>query len=96
MQTQKNLPETVDDQASFWYHYFTMNLDLIFKVAEVVLAVLLILSILLQSRGTGIGAAFGGGGNVYRTKRGAEKKLFQATILIAILFFGVSIAGILL
>jgi preprotein translocase subunit SecG len=73
-----------------------MNTSLILKIAEVVLAVLLVVSILLQSRGTGIGAAFGGGGNVYRTKRGAEKKLFQFTVLVAILFFGISLAGILL
>lgn len=73
-----------------------MKIDLILKITEVVLAVLLIASILLQSRGTGIGAAFGGSGNVFRTKRGAEKKLFQATILIAILFFGASLASILL
>jgi preprotein translocase subunit SecG len=73
-----------------------MNTSLILKIAEVVLAVLLVISILLQSRGTGIGAAFGGGGNVYRTKRGAEKKLFQFTVLVAILFFGISLAGILL
>ncbi len=73
-----------------------MKIDLILKITEVVLAVLLIASILLQSRGTGIGAAFGGSGNVFRTKRGAEKKLFQATILIAILFFGASLSSILL
>lgn len=73
-----------------------MNISLILKIIQAVLAVLLILSILVQSRGTGIGAAFGGGGNVYRTKRGAEKKLFQATIVIAILFFGIALAGILL
>lgn len=73
-----------------------MNISLILKITQVVLAVLLTVSILLQARGSGIGAAFGGGGNVYRTKRGAEKKLFQITILIAILFFGVSLASILL
>ncbi len=72
-----------------------MNIAFALKIAEVVLAVLLTISILLQSRGTGIGAAFGGGGNVYRTKRGAEKKLFQITIVLAILFFGVSLAGVL-
>lgn len=72
-----------------------MNITLTLKIVEVVLAVLLVASILLQSRGTGIGAAFGGGGNVYRTKRGAEKKLFQFTVLIAILFFGVSLTGVL-
>ncbi len=72
-----------------------MNVELILNIAQIVLAVLLIAAILLQARGTGLGAAFGGGGNVYRTKRGAEKKLFQLTIVIAILFFGVSLANAL-
>lgn len=72
-----------------------MNIELILNIAQIVLAVLLIAAILLQARGTGLGAAFGGGGNVYRTKRGAEKKLFQLTIVIAILFFGVSLANAL-
>ncbi len=72
-----------------------MNTALILKIAQLVLALLLIASILLQSRGAGLGAAFGGGGNVFRTKRGAEKKLFQLTIIFAILFLGVSLAGVL-
>lgn len=72
-----------------------MNIPFILKIAQLVLAVLLTASILLQSRGTGLGAAFGGAGNVYRTKRGAEKKLFQLTIVIAILFLGVSLATVL-
>ena len=72
-----------------------MNTTLILKIAQLVLALLLIASILLQSRGAGLGAAFGGGGNVFRTKRGAEKKLFQLTIVFAILFLGVSLAGVL-
>lgn len=72
-----------------------MNLDNILSIAQVVLAVLLVASILLQARGTGLGASFGGEGNVYRTKRGVEKRLFQATIILAILFFGVSLANAL-
>ncbi|MBI5369991.1 preprotein translocase subunit SecG [Candidatus Uhrbacteria bacterium] len=67
----------------------------ILNIVQTVLAVLLIAGVLLQSRGTGLGAAFGGGGNVYRTKRGAEKKLFQLTIIITILFFGVALANVL-
>lgn len=72
-----------------------MNLDNILSSAQVVLAVLMVASILLQARGTGLGASFGGEGNVYRTKRGVEKRLFQATIVLAILFFGVSLANAL-
>ncbi len=57
-------------------------------------AVLLTISILLQNRGTGLSAAFGGEGNVYRTKRGVEKALFIGTIILAILFFSSSLANI--
>ena len=72
-----------------------MNLETILNIAQIILALLLIAAVLLQAQGTGLGAAFGGGGNVYRTKRGAEKKLFQATIVIAILFFGVALTNAL-
>jgi protein translocase SecG subunit len=65
------------------------------KITQLVLALLLIAVILLQNRGTGLGGVFGGGGGVYLTKRGLEKKLFIATIIIAILFFGLSLAVIL-
>ncbi len=71
------------------------NIDNILSITQVVFAVLLVVSILLQARGTGLGASFGGEGNVYRTKRGIEKRLFQATIVLAILFFGVSLANAL-
>ena len=67
----------------------------VLNVVQVVLAALLVICILLQARGTGLGSAFGGEGNVYRTKRGIEKKLFQATIIFAILFFGVALANAL-
>ncbi len=72
-----------------------MNLETILNVAQIILAVLLMAAVLLQARGTGLGAAFGGGGNVYRSKRGVEKKLFQLTILLSILFFGVALANAL-
>lgn len=69
--------------------------ETLLSAAEAILAALLILAILLQNRGTGLGGAFGGDGNVYRTKRGVEKRLHQATIIIAILFFGVALASAL-
>lgn len=61
-------------------------------VLQTILGVLLIVSILLQSRGTGIGVAWGGGGELYSTRRGVEKVLFRATILLVILFIVVSLA----
>ncbi|MFA5021014.1 MAG: preprotein translocase subunit SecG [Patescibacteria group bacterium] len=68
---------------------------MILSIIQLVSAVLLIISILLQNRGTGLGAAFGGEGNVYRTKRGVESWLFKATIVLAVIFLGVSLLTVL-
>ncbi len=68
----------------------------ILSVIQIVISVLLIAAILLQQRGTGLSAAFGGEGTFYRTKRGLEKVLFAATIVLAILFFGTALASIVL
>lgn len=61
------------------------------KIAQIVIAVLLMVAILLQNRGAGLGSVFGGGGGVYLTKRGLEKKLYIATIVLAIIFFLLSL-----
>lgn len=60
------------------------------------MAVSLIIVILLQSRGAGLGGAFGGEGNVYRTKRGLEKVIFISTIIIAVLFLGVALINFII
>lgn len=61
------------------------------KIIQIVVAVLLMLAILLQNRGVGLGGVFGGGGGVYLTKRGVEKKLFIATIVLAAIFLLLSL-----
>lgn len=53
-------------------------------IIQAVLAVLLCLCILLQHRAAGISATFGGNGGAYVQRRGAEKLLYQATIVLAI------------
>ena len=55
-----------------------------------------ILVILLQVKGSGFGAALGGasGGSVYRTKRGLERTLFQATILLTLVFIAISFLSV--
>jgi len=63
---------------------------------QVVFAGLLIAAILLQSRGTGLGSIWGGSGETYRSKRGAERILFMATIAFAALFLLASIANTLI
>ena len=63
------------------------------NLAQLLISVVLIAVILLQTRGTDIGSAFGGGvgtGASFRTRRGLEKTLFQLTIVLAILFVGMS------
>lgn len=64
------------------------------NTTQIALAVLLVIFIVLQARGSGLGAIFGGEGNVYRAKRGVEKILFISTIVISILFFATAIANI--
>lgn len=68
----------------------------ILKIIQIVISLLLILVILLQSRGTALGGVFGGGGSVFLTKRGIEKKLFILTIVLAVLFFAISLASVFL
>ncbi len=55
-------------------------------VIQIIISILLISVILLQAKGTGLGRAWGGGGEFYRSKRGVEKILSRITILLAILF----------
>ncbi len=61
------------------------------NIIQIVIAVLLVIAITLQSRGGGLSSVFGGSGGVYQTKRGAEKFVFIATIVLAVLFFVISI-----
>jgi preprotein translocase subunit SecG len=65
------------------------------KIIQMVLSVLLVAVILLQVKGgSGLGGIFGGGESVYRTKRGVEKWLFWATIILSVLFVLSSIANV--
>lgn len=63
-------------------------------IAQIVLAVVLMGLILIQSKGSGLSGVFGGEGNVYSTRRGAEKVIFSATIVVAILFFGMALLNV--
>jgi len=65
-------------------------------VAQMVLSVALVLVLLLQVRGGGLGGIFGQPDTVYRTKRGVEKTLFQFTIVIVVLFITISLLMLML
>jgi len=63
-----------------------------FIIAQMILSVALTLSLLLQTKGGGLGGIFGQADTVYRTRRGMEKTLFQVTIVLVVLFLGISLA----
>jgi len=66
------------------------------QITQAIISILLIVAILLQGRGAGLSSVFGGESSVFRTKRGIEKTLFIATIILAILFLGFGLANILI
>ncbi|MBR1875038.1 preprotein translocase subunit SecG [Candidatus Saccharibacteria bacterium] len=72
-----------------------MNLGNILETATLISAILSILLILLQQRGASLGAGFGSSGELYTTRRGLDKSLFNATIIF-VLIFVLSILGLLL
>jgi preprotein translocase subunit SecG len=63
-------------------------------IAQIVLSVALVLAVLVQVRGGGLGGIFGQADTVYRTRRGVEKTLFQLTIVLVVLFIVVSLISI--
>lgn len=69
--------------------------DMILNISQLVLAILLTGAILMQARGSGAGIAFGGDGNVYRTRRGVEKKLHAGTVVLAVVFLAVALLNAL-
>ncbi len=66
------------------------------NIIQIVLSITLILVILFQIQGGGLGGIFGQADTVYRTKRGLEKTLFQFTIVLAVLFIVVSIITLII
>lgn len=69
----------------------------ILSLIQIAVAIALVVTILMQNRGSGLSGLFGGGGeNVYLAKRGMERKLFQATIVLSILFFVISLINVII
>jgi preprotein translocase subunit SecG len=58
----------------------------LFNIITVISAILMVLAILIQTRGSSLGAAFGGDASYYRSRRGAEAVIFNATIVLAVIF----------
>jgi protein translocase SecG subunit len=68
----------------------------IINIIELIVAVLLTISILLQNRGAGLSGTFGGDFGGYYSKRGFEKFLVRFSIVLAVLFIGLAIANLLI
>ncbi len=73
-----------------------MKLELILQIVTLASAALMIVAILLQQRGASLGAGFGGSSELYTTRRGFDKNLFDVTIVLAIVFVLSILAGLLL
>jgi preprotein translocase subunit SecG len=66
------------------------------NLLQIVISVALIVVILIQAKGSGLGSIFGGDSSIYKTRRGVEKTLYQATIGLAVAFFAMSIVSVLI
>ncbi len=62
------------------------------QFANILVMVVLIISIALQNKSAGLSNVFGGAGNIVQTRRGFEKWLFYATIVLGILFVGINVS----
>ncbi|MGB4420272.1 MAG: preprotein translocase subunit SecG [Candidatus Saccharimonadales bacterium] len=73
-----------------------MDINAILRIVTVVSAILMIVSILLQQRGASLGAGFGSSGELFTTRRGVDKNLYDLTIFLAVVFVLSIIAGLIL
>ncbi len=73
-----------------------MSIDAILQTVMVGSAILMVISILLQQRGATLGAGFGSSGELYTTRRGVDKNLFEVTIVFGVIFVLSILAGLLI
>ncbi len=66
------------------------------SIGQLFVSLALVVSVLMQARGTGLSGAFGGDSAVYRSRRGVERRLWQFTIMLLVLFIVFAIAAYLL
>jgi len=73
-----------------------VNLNSIIQIVMVISAILMIITILLQQRGATLGAGFGSSGELYTTRRGLDKSLFDTTVVLAVIFILSILAALLM
>jgi len=64
------------------------------QIAQIIVSLALIVAILLQAKGAGLGGIFGGEGGIYKSRRGVERTLFNVTIGLTVIFFILSVATV--
>lgn len=72
-----------------------MDINEILQIVTLVSGALMVLCILLQQRGASLGAGFGSSGELFTTRRGVDKSLFDATIVLTVIFTLSILAGLL-
>lgn len=73
-----------------------MTIDTILQTIMIGSGILMVLAILLQQRGATLGAGFGSSGELYTTRRGIDKNLFEVTIVLAVIFVLSILVGLLI
>lgn len=73
-----------------------MNIDTILQITTLGSSFLMIIAILLQQRGASLGAGFGSSGELYTTRRGLDRNLFEVTVVLSVIFVLSILAGLLL
>ncbi len=63
-------------------------------ISQITVSISLMILILLQQRGSSLGSAFGGSGEFYSARRGAEKKIFWATVVLGTAFVALALLNI--
>lgn len=73
-----------------------MSVGEILDIVMIASASLMVLAILLQTRGASLGAGFGASGELFTTRRGLEKNLYDTTIVLAVIFVGSLLASLMI
>ena len=73
-----------------------MSIESILQITTIASALLMMLAILLQQRGASLGAGFGGSSELYTTRRGFDKNLFEVTVVLAVVFVLSILIGLVL
>ncbi len=71
-------------------------MDPLLAIGQIVVSIALIIAILLQARGVGLSGTFGGDSAVYRSRRGVERRLWQFTVVLLVLFVVFALAAFII